>query len=182
MDILKTLSLEKRLFVQEYLQTLDAGATVIKLNLVEDTTNAQSVSTKAFDLMRDTSIKKALSSLLEQRHLEDTGIIKSDEILRYLTRVIRGTECDDEVDILRSGFNRDVGGGFEDRINQRKQRVKIKERTHAVEVLMKYFPATDSENKLTVIVDDIVDGEIPIESDFTDESEIAKEVKRFESK
>ena len=84
------LTLKQKTFADEYIISLDATKSAIKAGYNESTARRQ-----GYLLKNNPEIKKYIEDRLEEKN--DKLIAKQDEVLRYLTRVMRGQDMDDVV-------------------------------------------------------------------------------------
>lgn len=152
------LTINQRLFADNYLICLDNYTAMEKAGLIRDDWNKATTVKNAQNLKRNPDVKKYISWKLEQLHMENRDVLKADEILTFLTKIVRGQHTDENYVILRTGGVKEVGG-FEDKLRKTLQRVKTTEQLKACELFMKYFPQIESEKKLVTILDDIIPSE-----------------------
>lgn len=84
------LTLKQKTFADEYIISLDATKSAIKAGYKESTARQQ-----GYLLKNNPEIKKYIEDRLEEKN--DKLIAKQDEVLRYLTRVMRGQDMDDVI-------------------------------------------------------------------------------------
>lgn len=79
------LTLKRKKFADEYLETLNATQSAIKAGYSE-----KYAHTNANKLLQNTTIKKYIDERMEK--LSNTKIANAEEVLEFLTRVVRGEE------------------------------------------------------------------------------------------
>lgn len=134
---------KQQLFCDEYLIDLNATQAAIRAGY-----SSKYANTNASKLLQITTIQKYIKKRMDEK--EDALIAKQDEILKYLTSVMRGNSTS-------SVLARDMTGA--ERVIEKPP--DEKERTRAAELLGKryglYTEVMAVEDKRPVIVDDIGD-------------------------
>ena len=82
-----TLTEKERIFADEYIKTTNATQSAIKAGYAE-----KSASSKGSQLLRKVKVRKYIDDVMEKR--SKNTIATADEVLEYLTRVVRGEEKD----------------------------------------------------------------------------------------
>lgn len=82
-----TLTEKERIFADEYIKTTNATQSAIKAGYSEKT-----ASSKGSQLLRKVKVRQYIDAVMNERS-KDT-IATADEVLEYLTRVVRGEEKD----------------------------------------------------------------------------------------
>ena len=82
-----TLTEKERIFADEYIKTTNATQSAIKAGYSEKT-----ASSKGSQLLRKVKVRQYIDAIMDERS-KDT-IATADEVLEYLTRVVRGEEKD----------------------------------------------------------------------------------------
>lgn len=82
-----TLTEKERIFADEYIKTTNATQSAIKAGYAE-----KSASSKGSQLLRKVKVRKYIDGVMEKR--SKNTIATADEVLEYLTRVVRGEEKD----------------------------------------------------------------------------------------
>lgn len=140
------LTAKQERFIAEYLIDLNCTAAAVRAGYSPKTAYSQGQRA-----LKNVEIKNAIEKAMNEKN--DETIAKQDEILRYLTSVLRG-EIDEECVVVEG-----MGDGMSRATTERKQ-VSPKDRNKAAELLAKrYGLLTDNTNinaNLSVqIVDDI---------------------------
>ena len=143
---MKKLTEKQRKFVNEYLIDMNATQAAIRAGYSKKT--AYSIGEEN---LKKPEIKNRIDERLQQ--IEDDSIAKSDEIMKYLTNVMRG-QSESEVVVVEG-----AGDGFSE-ARKIKKAPDEKERTKAAELLGKrYGMFTDNlktNGKVTInFVDDL---------------------------
>lgn len=82
-----TLTEKERIFADEYIKTTNATQSAIKAGYAE-----KSASSKGSQLLRKVKVRQYIDEVMESR--SKNTIATADEVLEYLTSVVRGEEKD----------------------------------------------------------------------------------------
>ena len=137
---------KQRAFCQEYLVDLNATQAAIRAGYASRTANQQGPR-----LLVNVGVQRYLAELMAQK--EASRIATADEVLRYLTSVMRG-ESESEVLVTKS-LGKDLGS----EIIHEKKRPDEKDKLKAAEVMAKYhglMAPQQVEMKTSVTVDEDV--------------------------
>ncbi len=140
----RKLTVKQKRFADEYLIDLNATQACIRAGYSQKTANEQGSR-----LLTNVNIKQYLE--VELKKIDDNKIAKREEVLKYLTSVLR---CETQSSVLAL----DVEGGQ----TVIKKQPDEKERLKAAELLGKYHSIYTDNTKITgavpiVIVDDLGD-------------------------
>lgn len=147
---MKGMTDKQKRFVDEYLIDLNATQACIRAGYSKKYTN-----TNASKLLQNTIIKSELDKRMAEK--EDALIAKQDEVLKYLTSVLRG-ESESEVVVTEL-----IGDGCSE-ARRLKKRPDEKERLKAGELLAKRYGLLVDKLDGTVTVPVVLKDDIP-ESD-----------------
>lgn len=142
---------KQKRFCDEYLISLNATQSAIKAGYTKKYAN-----TNASKLLRNTTIKEYIEKRMAEK--ESALIADQDEVLKYLTAVLRG-ETQSEVVVVESV------GDYMSEARRMKKAPDEKERLKAAELLGKRY------GLYTEKVDQTVDMELNITVDYGDEDE-----------
>jgi len=142
---------KQRIFCIEYLKDLN-GTRAYKV-AYPHVKNDNTAAAAASRLLRNVKIKSYIDKKLKE--IEDKKIAKAEEVLKYLTSVMRGEETEEVVVVVG------IGEG-ESRARVLKKQISAKERIKAAELLGKRYSLftdkVDLEGNVGVtIIDDIDD-------------------------
>lgn len=119
---------KQRFFAEEYL--IDLNATRAYKQVYKSCKKDETASVNASKLLRNTNIQNYIKEKLENKHNEKIASV--DEVLEYLTAVMRG-EYDEEVVVVEG-----IGDG-ESEARTIEKKVGAKERIKAAELLGKRY-------------------------------------------
>ncbi len=122
------LTARQSLFVNYYIETGNATEAARRAGYSEKYAN-----TNAGKILQNTTIKKAITAQMKQR--EKKSIAKADEVLAFLTKVLRGQVKDEQIVVLGTG-------GGKSRAVKEEVKVSSRDRLKAAEQLLKRYPAT----------------------------------------
>ena len=122
------LTARQSLFVNYYIETGNATEAARRAGYSEKYAN-----TNAGKILQNTTIKKAITAQMKQR--EKKSIAKADEVLAFLTKVLRGQVKDEQIVVLGTG-------GGKSRAVKEEVKVSSRNRLKAAEQLLKRYPAT----------------------------------------
>lgn len=139
---------KKKQFADNYLTCFNATEAARKAGYYSTTKGG--LRKKAFMLLKDKDIKEYVESRLKEKEAND--IIKADELQKFLSDCIRGTETETHHFVLRSG----VKGSFDDEIIERQCPLKARDKIKAAELMAKIHKLMDSntEQKAVKVVFD----------------------------
>lgn len=137
------LTIKQQRFADEYIISGNATQSAIKAGYSE-----KYVATNTDKLLKNTNVKTYIDERLKE--LDDKAIAKQDEVLKYLTSVMRGKETEQVLINEGSDYGQRIGN----------IEVSAKDRIKAAELLGKRYGAWTDKVDLnaelrTVIVDDI---------------------------
>ena len=140
------LNRKQKLFADNYLQSLNAYESAINAGYSKNYAKAQS-----YKMLDNVGIKNYIEDRIQQ--LEDDQIAKINEILQYLTSVMRG-EAEEEVVVIEST------GDYQSKARKITKQVCAKDRIKAAELLgRRYKLFTDrielEGSTVVQIIDDI---------------------------
>lgn len=133
---------EWQVFVTEYLKDFNATRSYM---VAYPNSAYNSAMTRSSELLRNVKVKEYIEEQQKKRH--DDSIMSREELLRYLTRVVRDEETEEVL------MSKALGKGVTDVVRKNK-RVAARDRNKAAELLAKsYGMLTDkTENKTTATV------------------------------
>lgn len=141
----------KKDFCDNYIISLNATDAARQAGYVSKTNNG--LKNKAYKLMKDPDIAEYIADKLKQK--EDGLIVKQDDVLKYLSGCVLGTEKEIKYFTLRSGTK----GSYDDELIKKHIDLQPKDRIKAAEIMAKIYKLMDKgENKdpqKVVIVNDI---------------------------
>jgi phage terminase small subunit len=150
----------KKLFCDYYLTCFDGSKSIRMAGYKRK--NAKSATNRAYQMLKEPEVKLYIDQCLKKK--EESLIIKQDEVLAYLSRAVRGEECDKQVVLKRVG----VGSGkFEDNIVEKDIPIKQKDRLKAAEIMARIYKLMDNmsaANNITIV------NNIPKEEELTNDS------------
>lgn len=136
-------------FADEYIRT--GNITQSYLNAYQNVKKESTAASNGSRLIRNAKVKAYIDERLEE--LKKQSIAEQDEILQYLTSVMRGELKDEQLLV--------VGDDFGSEVEKHETRAEIVARTKAAELLGKrYMMWTDKqqvENITPTFVDDVPD-------------------------
>lgn len=124
------LTAKQELFVNYYIECGNATEAYKRAGYKTRSENATAAA--AARLLRNVKIKAAIDAKMKER--EKPSIAKSDEVLAFLTSVLRGEVKDEQIVVLGVGEGRSKAVRME-------TRVSTKDRVKAGEQLLKRYPA-----------------------------------------
>jgi len=145
------LTKQKQLFCDNYLITLNATEAARLAGY--KTKRPGGMKIKAYSLMQEQEVKEYINERFQNK--TDGLIVKQDEILKYLSGCIRGTETEKQLITLRSG----EAGSFEDRIVEKDVLLKARDRLRAAEIMAKIYKLMDSYKEKEPVI--IIKNSIP---------------------
>jgi len=136
-----SLTEKQKAFADEYIISLNAKESAIKAGYSKDT-----ASEMGYENLTKPHIKQYIEKRLKEK--ESVRIATQDEVLEYLTEVMRGSEEEIDVFFDNQGQQREI-----------RQPPKVKERTKAAELLGKRYAIfehndnNETEDKLKTVVE-----------------------------
>src|SRR5690625_3122893 len=141
---------KQKRFADEYIRT--GNITQSYLNAYNNVKNENTASSAGSRLLRNVKVKAYIDKRLEK--LKKESIAEQDEILQYLTSVMRGEIKDEQLLVVGDG-------DFGSEVEKHETRAEIVARTKAAELLGKrYMMWTEKhqvENVTPIILDDVPD-------------------------
>ena len=138
------LTVKQQLFCDEYLIDLNATQAAIRAGYSKKTANEQGAR-----LLANVSVKEYIAKRMEEK--EKTLIADQDEVLKYLTQVLRG-ESQSEIVVVEGTGN----GASEARMMQKAP--DEKERLKAAELLGKRYNLFSDKMKVDVAMPVVISG------------------------
>lgn len=134
------LTQRKKNFCDYYIISLNATDAARKAGYISKTANG--IKNKAYKLMKDPDIKEYIADKLKQK--EAGLIVKQDDVLKYLSGVVLGTEKESKTFVLRSG----IKGTYDDKLETKEIDLQPRDRIKAAEIMAKIYKLMDKgENK-----------------------------------
>lgn len=144
---------KQRRFADEYIRT--GNITQSYLNAYQNVKKETTAASNGSRLLRNAKVKAYIDKRLEE--LKKESIAEQDEILQYLTSVMRGELKDEQLLV--------VGDEFGSEVQKHERRAEIMARTKAAELLGKrYMMWTDRQQVESDVQIQIVD-DIPLSDD-----------------
>jgi len=129
------LTQRKKDFCNNYIISLNATDAARKAGYKSTTANG--LKNKAYKLMKDPDIKEYIADKLKQK---ETGlIVKQDDVLKYLSGCVLGTEKESKYFTLRSGDK----GSYDDELICKEIDLQPKDRIKAAEIMAKIYKLMD---------------------------------------
>jgi len=131
-----------------------------------ETVKIMGIKTKSYLVgsryMKDKEVKDYIKNLLMIKD-KDT-LIKSDDVVKFLSDCVRNTETEMRYFVLRSGDKE----GYEETIKMLECPLTIKDRLKAAEIMAKIYKLMDTKlNKKTINL--IIDSNVPLKNKVLDE-------------
>lgn len=145
----KKLSVKMQRFVDEYLISLNAKDAAIKAGYSEKTAAEQ-----GYRILHTPAVEEVIQQRMEEK--EKSLIADQDEILRYLTSVVRGESKSEVVVIEGCGFGESQARKIQKAPDER-------ERTKAAELLGKRYGLFNDKLKIDGAVPVVISGEDDME-------------------
>jgi phage terminase small subunit len=146
----------KKLFCDYYIISLNATDAARKAGYSSKSANG--LKNKAYKLMKDPDIKEYIADRLKQK--EDDLIVKQDDILKYLSGCVLGSEKENKIYILRSGNK----GNYNDELIKKETDLQPRDRIKAAEIMAKIYKLMD-KNENTEPQKVIIEYNIPLKNE-----------------
>ena len=132
---------KQRRFADEYIRTGDITRSY--MNAYQSVTNENSASAAGSRMLRNVKVRSFIDERLEE--LKKESIAEQDEILQYLTSVMRGKINDEQLTVVPDG---DFSAGVE----RHEKRSDTNDRTKAAELLGKRYAIWTEKHQMDVQV------------------------------